>query len=132
GRRALAPVPGRRRKGLLKRMPAPAESLSAHGVRALSRYHRDHPSRLPVDGHEYEVRYDPAESTTGLFGGSSNWRGPIWFPLNFLLIEALQKFHHYYGDDFTVECPTGSGRRLTLWQVADHLSRRLTSPFPRD
>ena len=119
-------------KRLLARMLDEREFLSDHGVRALSRHHLEAPYRLRVDGHDYEVRYDPAEATTGLFGGNSNWRGPVWFPLNFLLIEALQKFHHYYGDDFKVECPTGSGRKLTLWEVADELSRRLTSLFLRD
>ena len=78
------------------------------------------------------MTYEPAESSTGLFGGNSNWRGPVWFPVNFLLVESLQKFHHYLGDSFTVECPTGSGRMLTLWQVADELSKRLTSIFLAD
>jgi hypothetical protein len=82
-----------------------------------------------VDGHEHRVAYEPAESSTGLFGGNSNWRGPIWFPVNFLLVESLQKFHHYLGDGFTVECPTGSGQMRTLWQVADEISRRLTAIF---
>ena len=84
-----------------------------------------------MNGAEYSVRYEPAESSTGLFGGNSNWRGPIWFPVNYLLIESLQKFHHYFGDDFTVECPTGSGQYLTLWEVAAELSRRLTRIFLR-
>ena len=87
---------------------------------------------LRVDGSEYRVDYEPGESTTGLFGGNSNWRGPIWFPVNYLLIESLQKFHHYLGDDFKVECPTGSGNILTLWEVAAELSRRLTRIFLRD
>jgi hypothetical protein len=131
-RRLLALVRGHRMKRLLGRMLDEREFLSDHGVRALSRYHLEAPYRLRVDGRDYEVRYDPAEATTGLFGGNSNWRGPVWFPLNFLLIEALQKYHHYYGDDFKVECPTGSGRKLTLWEVADELSRRLTALFLRD
>jgi hypothetical protein len=84
---------------------------------------------LPVDGHEYRVDYEPGESTTGLFGGNSNWRGPIWFPVNYLLIESLQRFHHYYGNDFEVECPTGSGKYMTLWEVAEEISRRLTRIF---
>jgi hypothetical protein len=100
-------------------------------VRAVSRYHRDHPYVLSVDGHEHRVDYEPGESTTGLFGGNSNWRGPVWFPVNYLLIESLQKFHHYFGDDFTVECPTGSGRMLTLGEVAAELSRRLSRTFLR-
>jgi hypothetical protein len=98
-------------------------------VRALSRYHLDHPYELQVGGTTYVVRYEPAESRSGLFGGNSNWRGPVWFPLNYLLIEALQKFHYYYGDDFLVECPTGSGQKLTLWQIAEELSRRLIAIF---
>ena len=108
------------------------EFLSPYGIRALSAIHRDQPYRLDVDGHEYRVDYEPAESTTALFGGNSNWRGPIWFPVNFLIIESLQKFHHYLGDGFTVECPTGSGQMLTLWDVAADLSMRLTRIFLRD
>src|SRR5258706_9209246 len=87
---------------------------------------------LDFEGSHHEVRYEPAESRSGLFGGNSNWRGPVWFPLNYLLIEALQKFHHYYGDDFTVEAPTGSGRHLTLDGIANELARRLTHIFVRD
>jgi hypothetical protein len=105
------------------------EFLSPYGIRALSRRHRDEPYRLDVDGVEHRVDYEPAESTSGLFGGNSNWRGPIWFPVNYLIIESLQKFHHYLGDSFTVECPTGSGQRLTLAEVAAELSRRLSSIF---
>jgi hypothetical protein len=130
-RRLLALVRGHRMKQLLKRMLDPQEFLSDHGVRGISRYHAEHPYMLRVNGMEYAVRYEPAESTTGLFGGNSNWRGPVWFPINFLLIEALQKFHHYYGDDFLVECPTGSGTKATLWQVAENLSSRLTHLFLR-
>jgi hypothetical protein len=100
-------------------------------VRGVSRYHRDHPFRLTVDGRTYEVNYEPSESTTPLFGGNSNWRGPVWMPINFLLIEALEKFHQYYGDDFLVECPTGSGQMRTLRGVADHLSERLVRLFER-
>src|SRR6187551_2747581 len=90
------------------------------------------PYRFAADGIEYSVAYEPAESRTGLFGGNSNWRGPVWFPINYLLIEALQKFHHYYGDDFRVECPTGSGKFLTIDGVAQELSRRLSRLFLRD
>ena len=108
-RRQLALVRGHRLKRLLKRALDPAEFLSDYGIRALSRYHLDHPYELNVDGTTYTVRYEPGESRTGLFGGNSNWRGPVWFPVNYLLIEALQRFHHYYSDDFLVECPTGSG-----------------------
>jgi len=131
-RRLLALVRGHRMKRLLKRMLDPDEFLSDYGIRAISRYHREHPYRLDLDGASYEVRYEPAESSTGLFGGNSNWRGPIWFPINFLIIEALQKFHHYYGDDFLVESPTGSDTRLTLWQIASDISRRLERIFLRD
>jgi hypothetical protein len=128
-RRLLALVRGHRMKCLLRRMLDPAEFLSDCGVRSVSKYHKEHPYVLNVGGMSYVVDYEPAESTSGLFGGNSNWRGPIWFPINFLIIESLQKFHHYYGDDFLVECPTGSGQKLTLWQIADHLSRRLIDLF---
>ena len=107
------------------------EFLSPHGVRALSQYHKDHPYTLHVDGIEHRVDYDPAESTTGMFGGNSNWRGPVWFPVNFLLIESLQKFHHYLGDEYMVECPTGSGKMMNLWEVAEDISHRLTRIFLR-
>jgi hypothetical protein len=109
-----------------------SEFLSSFGVRALSRYHKDHPYILPLMGMEHRVDYEPAESTTSLFGGNSNWRGPIWFPVNFLIIESLQKFHYYLGDQFAVDFPTGSGVKLTLAQVAAELSRRLTRIFLRD
>jgi glycogen debranching enzyme len=109
----------------------PDEFLSDYGVRSLSKVHMRKPFTLKLDGQEWVVRYEPAESRSGLFGGNSNWRGPIWFPLNYLLIESLQKFHHYFGDDFKVECPTGSGQLLTLNQIADFLSRRLIRLFER-
>jgi Mannosylglycerate hydrolase MGH1-like glycoside hydrolase domain/Glycosyl hydrolase family 63 C-terminal domain len=131
-RRLLALVRGHRMKRLLKRMLDPEEFLSDYGIRAISKYHAEHPYDYRAHGMDYVVRYEPAESSTGLFGGNSNWRGPIWFPINFLLIETLQKFHHYYGDDFLVECPTGSGQKLTLWQIADQLSCRLTHIFLRN
>jgi hypothetical protein len=108
-----------------------AEFLAPYGVRALSRYHLDHPYLLNVDGTTHRVGYEPAESRSGLFGGNSNWRGPIWFPMNYLLIEALQKFHHYYGAELRVECPTGSGKQKDLWQVAVEISRRLVRIFLR-
>jgi hypothetical protein len=106
-----------------------SEFLSPYGIRALSRYHKDVPYSLPVNGSDYTVSYEPGESSTAVFGGNSNWRGPIWFPVNVLLIESLQKLHHYYGPEFTVECPTGSGDYLTLWEVAAELSRRLSRLF---
>jgi hypothetical protein len=120
-----------RLRRILGYMLDPAEFLSPYGIRSLSRYHRDHPCRLALDGHEYVVDYEPGESTTNLFGGNSNWRGPVWFPLNFLLIEALQKFHFYYGDDLKVDCPTGSGKQQNLWEVASNLSRSLIRIFLR-
>src|SRR5439155_22354501 len=94
--------------------------------------HAEHPYELAVDGARYTVDYQPGESNSGLFGGNSNWRGPIWMPVNYLLVESLQQFHHYYGDDFKVECPTGSGQYLTLNEIADELSRRLIRIFVRD
>ncbi len=116
---------------LLGYMLDPEEFLSPYGIRSLSRFHRDHPCRLQLDGHEYSIDYEPGESTTNLFGGNSNWRGPVWFPLNFLLIEALQRFHFYYGSDLQVECPTGSGKLQNLWQVSQFLSRNLIRLFLR-
>ena len=131
-RRLLSIVNSDQLRQVLKFMLDESEFLSPYGIRALSRFHKDHPFVMPVDGTEYRVDYEPAESTTGLFGGNSNWRGPIWFPVNYLLIESLQKFHHYLGDDFKVECPTGSGNMMTLWEVAAEISRRLTRTFLRD
>jgi hypothetical protein len=114
---------------ILKVMLDEREFLSCYGVRALSRIHKDAPYVFRLNGEEHVVDYEPGESTNNLFGGNSNWRGPIWFPVNYLLIEALQKFDYYYGADFKVECPTGSGRMLTLWEVSVELSRRLSSIF---
>jgi hypothetical protein len=128
-RRLLALVRGHRMKRLLKRMLDETEFLSPHGIRSLSRAHAGAPYVLRFEGMTHSVEYEPAESRTGLFGGNSNWRGPIWFPLNYLLIEALQKFHHYFGDDFQVEAPTGSGQTMNLRQVADELSERLAGLF---
>ncbi len=131
-RRLFALVRGHRMKRLLRRLLDPEEFLSDYGIRSLSKVHLAQPYTITIEGTTYCVDYEPAESRTGLFGGNSNWRGPIWFPINYLLIEALQRFHHYYGDDFLVECPTGSGTMLTLWQVSQELSRRLTRLFLRD
>ena len=128
-RRLLALVNEVRLASVLRYVLDENEFLSPYGIRALSRYHRDHPYVLTVNGHEHCIDYEPAESTAGLFGGNSNWRGPIWFPVNFLLIESLQKFDHFYGRRFQIEFPTGSGRLLTLWDVAAELSRRLTRIF---
>ena len=131
-RRLFAVVNADRLRALLHRALDESEFLSPYGIRSISRYHHEHPYSLHLDGMTYSVDYEPAESTTTLFGGNSNWRGPIWFPLNFLLIESLQKYDYYFGGDFTVECPVGSGRMLTLWQVATELSQRLTRVFLRD
>jgi hypothetical protein len=109
-----------------------SEFLSPYGIRSLSRRHWDRPYTLRLDGTEHRVDYEPAESRAGLFGGNSNWRGPIWFPVNFLIIESLQKFHWFLGDNFRVECPTASGRLMNLWQVSLELERRLTRIFLRD
>jgi hypothetical protein len=130
--RFLSLVNRHRLTRVLRYMLDENEFLSPYGIRALSRYHRDHPYTLTVDGMEYRVDYEPAESSTGIFGGNSNWRGPIWFPVNFLLIESLQKFHFFLGDTYKVECPTGSGRTANLWQVAGEISQRLTLIFTRD
>jgi hypothetical protein len=120
-------------KKLLQRMLDETEFLSEFGVRALSRHHERSPYLFDLmNGQTASVAYRPAESDTGLFGGNSNWRGPIWFPVNYLIIESLQKFHHYYGDDFRVECPTGSGKFMSIREVADELSRRLARIFLKD
>ena len=131
-RRLLSLLRGHRMKRLLQRMLDESEFLSDYGVRALSRAHLERPYVFRCDGSDLTVRYTPAESETRHFGGNSNWRGPIWFPLNFLIIESLQKFHHYYGEDFKVECPTGSGTLLTIEQVSEELSRRLSRIFLKD
>jgi hypothetical protein len=131
-RRLLSLLRGHRMKKLLRRMLDETEFLSDYGVRALSKWHLEHPFELRVGHVNESVRYTPGESESRQFGGNSNWRGPIWFPLNFLIIESLQKFHHYYGNDFKVECPTGSGQFLTLEQVAAELAKRLSRIFLKD
>jgi hypothetical protein len=132
GIRRLLTIVGRTQlPRVLRFMLDEAEFLSPHGVRAVSRYHKDHPYVLRMDGMEHRVDYEPAESAGALFGGNSNWRGPVWFPVNYLLIESLQKFHYFYRDTVQIECPTGSGTRLDLWQIAAELSRRLTRIFLR-
>lgn len=117
---------------VLRHMLDESEFLSPHGLRSVSRVHKDHPYVLHMCGEEFRVDYSPAESTTGLFGGNSNWRGPVWFPVNFLIIEALERYHHFYGDTLKVECPTGSGRFITLDDVAAELRNRLASLFLAD
>jgi hypothetical protein len=131
-RRLLSMVGRDQLRRILKVMLDENEFLSDYGIRAISRNHADNPYKFSVNGNEHRVDYEPGESSTGLFGGNSNWRGPIWFPLNYLLIESLQKFHHYLGEDFRVECPTGSGQMMTLWEVAAEISRRLTRIFLQD
>ncbi len=131
-RRLLSLLRGHRLKCLLRRMLDEEEFLSPYGVRSLSHRHRDEPFTLRAPGQDLSVAYVPGESDSGMFGGNSNWRGPVWLPINFLAVESLRKFHHYYGDDFKVECPTRSGRFLTLEGVADELTRRLTRLFLRD
>ena len=131
-RHLLSLLRGHRMKCLLKRMLDEAEFLSEYGVRALSKYHLENPYRLKFNGVEFQVSYTPGESNTTLFGGNSNWRGPVWFPVNYLIVESLQKFHHYYGDDFKVEHPTGSGQMKTLREIADDLSERMVRIFRKD
>jgi hypothetical protein len=131
-RRLLSLLRGHRMKLLLKRMLDETEFFSDYGIRAVSKHHEANPYTLWANGTPLTVQYIPAESDSGAFGGNSNWRGPVWFPVNYLLIESLQKFHHYYGDDFKVECPTGSGVFLTLEEVAGELSRRLSRILLRD
>ena len=131
-RRLLALVTRDRLRQVLSRMLDEEEFLSPYGIRSLSRFHRDHPFSAQFNGENHVVDYEPAESQTTLFGGNSNWRGPIWFPVNFLLIEALQRFHHYHGDGFQVEFPTRSGNMMTLSQVAAEISRRLSHLFLPD
>jgi hypothetical protein len=108
------------------------EFLGAFGIRSLSRYHADHPYVVHAGGREYRVSYLPAESDTGMFGGNSNWRGPIWMPVNALIVRALLNYYSYFGNDFTVECPTGSGRRMNLYEVAEEIARRLANIFLKD
>jgi hypothetical protein len=131
-RRLLALVRGHRMKALLRRMLDPNEFLSEFGVRSISKYHQEHPYAVELGGAMHTVGYEPGESMTGLFGGNSNWRGPVWFPINFLLMEALERFHQYYGDDFLIDYPTGAGQPATLREIADDLSTRLTRLFLRD
>ena len=130
--RLLSLLRGHRMKSLLNRMLDETEFLSDYGVRSLSRIYKDHPYIFDISGMEFKVSYLPAESDSAMFGGNSNWRGPIWFPINYLIIESLQRFHHYYGDDFKIECPTGSGNFITVLDVANELSKRLTRIFLKD
>ena len=131
-RHLLSLLRGHRMKRLLRRMLDESEFLSDYGVRAISKNHEANPYVFGCCGNEMGVGYQPAESNSGLFGGNSNWRGPIWMPVNYLLIESLQKFHKYYGRDFKVECPTGSGNYLNIGEVANELARRLSRIFLKD
>ena len=132
GRRMIA-LPSRERlRRILHTMLDENEFLSPHGIRSVSKFHGAHPFVFEADERTYQVDYEPGESTTELFGGNSNWRGPVWLPINYLLIEALERYHHFYGDDFTVECPTGSGHVVTLDKVARELARRVATLFLRD
>jgi hypothetical protein len=131
-RRLLAIVTREQLQRVLRYMLSEAEFLSAYGIRSLSRYYKTNPYILEVDNTKHEVSYEPGESHTGMFGGNSNWRGPVWFPVNYLIIEALQKFDFYYGEDFKIEFPTGSEKMLTLWEVSQELSKRLSNIFLKD
>lgn len=131
-RRLLAILTKEQLVRLLGYMLDENEFLSPYGIRSLSKFHEKSPYSLSIEGELYEIDYQPGESPSPLFGGNSNWRGPIWFPINYLIIESLQKFYHYYGDSLKVECPTGSGQYMNLWEVAGELSRRLISLFQRD
>jgi hypothetical protein len=131
-RRLLSLLRGHRMKCLLSRMLNPNEFLSDYGVRSLSKYHETHPFVFHTDDGPFTVDYVPGDSNSRLFGGNSNWRGPVWFPMNYLIIESLQKFHYYYGDDFKIECPTGSGNYTTIYGVSMELTRRLERIFLRD
>jgi len=128
----LAPVNPERLRRILTKMLDENEFLSPYGIRSLSKFHEQHPYIFQVHGQEYRVDYLPAESNTGMFGGNSNWRGPVWMPINALLIRALLLFYLYYGDNFTIECPTGSGRMMNLFEVAREIAHRLTGIFLPD
>jgi Mannosylglycerate hydrolase MGH1-like glycoside hydrolase domain len=133
GKRRLAAILNETKlRRVLATMLDESEFFSPYGIRALSRYHAEHPFVFRVGNQEYGVGYLPAESDSGMFGGNSNWRGPIWMPVNGLIIRALLQYYAYYGNDFTIECPTGSGRHMTLYQVAQEISRRLSSIFLRN
>src|SRR5262249_13226322 len=132
GRRLASILDETKLRRVLAKMLDEKEFLSEFGIRSLSRYHAEHPYILHVGGQEYRVSYLPAESDTGMFGGNSNWRGPIWMPVNGLIIRALLQYYMYYGDNVKVECPTGSGRMMTLYQVAEEISNRLTNMFLKD
>jgi len=132
GRRLMSILNQRKLERVLAYMLDENEFLGPHGIRSLSRYHLEHPFVFYVSGQEYKVQYLPGESNTGMFGGNSNWRGPVWMPVNVLIIRALLNLYHFYGNDFKVQCPTGSGHYMTLFEVAQELSRRRAGTFLRD
>lgn len=132
GRRLGAILDEAKLRRVLSKMLDENEFLSDFGIRSLSRYHQEHPYVIPLGGQEYRIAYLPAESDTGMFGGNSNWRGPIWMPVNALIIRALLQYYAYYGDDFKIECPTGSGRMMNLFEIAQEITRRLSSIFLRN
>ena len=133
GLQRLLAIPTRERlQRVLRYVLDESEFLSPHGIRSVSRVHRDRPYEIDVHGEVHRVDYVPAEGNSGLFGGNSNWRGPVWFPINYLVLEALERYHHFYGNDLKVECPVGSGRLLNLQQVAQELQDRLARLFLPD
>jgi hypothetical protein len=132
GKRLATLVGENRLRRILAIMLDESEFLGPHGIRAISRYHAEHPYIFDIAGQEFRVDYEPAESHTGMFGGNSNWRGPVWFPMNMVILRGLRQLHEYYGEHLKVECPTGSGHELTLSEVADEIARRLTAIFLRD
>src|SRR4029453_18042618 len=132
GRRLLAVLYKQKLERVLAYMLDENEFLGPHGIRSLSKHHLEHPFVFHVSGQEYKVQYLPGESNTGMFGGNSNWRGPVWMPVNVLIIRALLNLYNFYGDEFKVQCPTGSGRYMTLFEVTQEISRRLTGTFLRE
>jgi hypothetical protein len=132
GRRLVSVLNETKLRRVLGRMLDENEFLGPRGIRSLSRDHLEHPFVFHVDGQEYRVQYLPAESNTGMFGGNSNWRGPVWMPMNVLILRALLNYYLFYGNDFKVECPTGSGKQMNLYEVAEEIARRLTMIFLRD
>ena len=132
GKRLASLVGEKRLRRILAIMLDESEFLGPHGIRAISAYHAEHPYIFDIAGQEFRVDYEPAESHTGMFGGNSNWRGPVWFPMNMMILRGLRQLHEYYGDNLKVECPTGSGNEMNLLEVAEEIGRRLTAIFLRD
>ena len=121
-----------RLKNILERLLNEDEFLSPGGIRALSKYHEKNPYTVTIDGISYTIQYDPGDSTSNFFGGNSNWRGPVWIPINYIIIQSIRKYGEFYGDDLLVECPAGSGNKINLQQVADELTHRVISLFEKD